>query len=240
MSVSVHEGRAPCPVAWQAAEPRRADRPGRSAGHDLRRVGDRDLLELLVGRFRRRGATAEHWPEALVEVAGCDEHELAHLLELSPRGGRTLAAVLELHRRLAAARRPARAKLDTPEAVSRYMQPLALLDHEQFICLPLDARTCLIGPPRVVSRGDVDGTEAGARVFFRAALRVGAVSAIAVHNHPSGDPSPSPEDRAVTRRLVSAGRLLDLKLEDHVIVGSGGSFHSLRRDDADLFEADGG
>lgn len=66
--------------------------------------------------------------------------------------------------------------------------------------------------------GDVDSCDAGPRMFFRAALRCGAVQAIAAHNHPSGDPSPSAADQAVTRRLVAAGRALDIKLVDHVIV----------------------
>lgn len=224
-----------CPEAWPAAEPCQPYRAGRPADQSLRHASDRELLELLAGRFRRRDATGEPWPEAVIEVAGCDETELAHLLELSPRGGRTLAAVLELHRRLSEAKRPRRPALDTPEAVNRFMRPLALLDHERFMCLPLDARSRLIGPPRVVSIGDVDGTDAGPRAFFRAALRVGAVTAVAVHNHPAGDPTPSPADQTVTRRLVHAGRLVDMRLVDHVVIGASDAFFSFRRDRKELF-----
>jgi DNA repair protein RadC len=92
----------------------------------------------------------------------------------------------------------------------------------------------LIGAPRQITRGDVDHTDAGPRAFFRCALSVGAAQAIAVHNHPSGDATPSPADAAVTRRLVAAGRTLDLPLIDHVIVAAGG-FTSLRRAQPVLF-----
>ena len=101
-------------------------------------------------------------------------------------------------------------------------------------CLPLDRQSRLIGAPRVVSKGDVDGTDAGPRAFFRAALTAGAVSAIAVHNHPSGDPSPSAADREVTRRLVQAGRTVDVALVDHLVLGLG-AYVSLRRDAGELF-----
>ena len=67
----------------------------------------------------------------------------------------------------------------------------------------------------------------GTREFYREALRFGAVRAVAFHNHPSGDPEPSAEDRSLTRRLRDAGRALGLPLVDHVILG-GGRFHSFR------------
>ena len=129
-----------------------------------------------------------------------------------------------------------RPRLDTPKAVAALLAPLALgLVHEEFWCLPVDARGRLIGTPRRISQGDVDGTEAGPRAFFRMALASGAVAVIAVHNHPSGDPSPSAADRAVTRRLVAAGRLLEVPLQDHLILGDGERFVSLRHDEPDLW-----
>jgi DNA repair protein RadC len=84
-------------------------------------------------------------------------------------------------------------------------------------------------------KGDVDGFDAGPRAFFRMALGAGATSAIAVHNHPSGDVTPSVADHAVTRVLAAAGRLIDVPLVDHVVVGDGGRFTSLRRMSPELF-----
>ncbi len=101
--------------------------------------------------------------------------------------------------------------------------------------MPLDPHSRLIGEPRMVSRGDVDGTDASPRALFRIALSVGATSCIAVHNHPTGDPTPSAADRAVTLRLVAAGRTVDLPLVDHVIVGDGGRCASLRTQEPSLF-----
>ena len=106
---------------------------------------------------------------------------------------------------------------------------LAYEEVEYFMCLPLDARSRLIGKPLKISKGDIAGTEAGPRAFFRAAVRVGAYSCIAVHNHPTGNPEPSPEDIAVTHRLLAAGKMIDLILVDHIIVGTMG-YVSIRRD----------
>jgi len=115
------------------------------------------------------------------------------------------------------------------------MSTAALGDVEAMWCLPLDARSRLIGEPIQTSLGDIDGTDAGPRAFFRPALRRAAASVIAVHNHPSGEPDPSPADRAVTKRLAEAGRVVDVQLNDHVILGHGGRFTSLRRDCPHLF-----
>jgi DNA repair protein RadC len=177
-----------------------------------------DQHEGLVGLTRRR-------PEELEEVHG-----------LGPAKATVIAAACELGRRLANAALRERPVLASPEQVAALLAPLtAGLMHEEFWCLPLDARTRLIGTPRRISHGDIDGTDAGPRAFFRGALAAGAVAAVAIHNHPSGDPSPSAGDRAVTRRLVAAGRLVDVPLQDHLILGDGGRFVSLRRDEPGLW-----
>jgi DNA repair protein RadC len=109
------------------------------------------------------------------------------------------------------------------------------LPEERLLLLPLDPQSRLIEEPLMVSKGDVDGCDAGPRAFFRMALGAGATSAIAVHNHPSGDVTPSAADQAVTRSLVAAGRLVEVPLVDHVVIGDGGRFTSLRRMSPDLF-----
>ncbi len=114
---------------------------------------------------------------------------------------------------------------------------LGCLGHEELWCLPLDPQSRLIGEPQVISRGDVDGTDAGPRCFFRAALSAGATSCVAAHNHPNGDPTPSLADRAVTRRLFAAGRLVDLPLVDHIVIAAGGAFVSLLTSCPECFRA---
>ena len=73
--------------------------------------------------------------------------------------------------------------------------------------------------------------------FFRTALKAGAVQAIAAHNHPTGNPGPSPADQQVTTRLVAAGTLVDCPLLDHVIIGDQKRWYSFRRAQPNLFQA---
>lgn len=174
--------------------------------------------------------------DGLLGLAACDVQELARERGLGAAKACELAAAFEIGRRLARARRRSRSPLRDPESVAALVAAeLAPLRHEELWCLPLDARSCLIGEPRIVSRGDIDGTDAGPRAFYRCALLAHASSAIAVHNHPTGSAEPSPADLAVTRRLVAAGRSVDVALQDHLIIGDGGRHHSLRRSNPELF-----
>ncbi len=220
-----------------------ADRPREKALHSgIRSLSDNELLALLL----RTGAGEEGVMEfaerllndydGLLGIARSDIDALLQAHGIGPAKATELAAAFELANRVAnATRRRERPILNSPEAAVAHLKEVVLLDHERFYCLPLDARSGLIGEPRQVSQGDVDGTDAGPRAFFRMALSAGATSCIAVHNHPTGDPSPSAADRAVTVRLVAAGRTIDVRLVDHMIIGDGGRFVSLRRDCPELF-----
>ncbi len=206
-------------------------------------LGDGELLALLLRTGSGDEGVLEFADRLLADhdgLVGLARLDLAALMDeggLGPARATELAAAFELAARLArSARRRDRPRLRTPEEAVQYLQgELVRLAHEEFWCLALDARGGLIGEPRVVSKGDVDGTEAGPRAFFRLALAAGASSCLAVHNHPSGDPEPSAADRAITRRLAECGRLLDLPLNDHLICGDGGRFVSLRRQCPECF-----
>lgn len=195
-------------------------------------LDDHELLQLLVGRRLRE---LESPYESLRDLVDRTMEQLRHELGVGPAGARRIAAAVELHRRVTSSR-PQRVRLRTPEEVHALLAgDLENLGVERFICLPLDARSNLIGQPLIVSIGDVDGTDAGPRAFFRAALRTGATSTIAVHNHPTGEVEPSAADIVVTRRLIAAGRQVDVTLVDHVIIGSAGRFTSIRRAHPDLW-----
>ena len=97
---------------------------------------------------------------------------------------------------------------------------------EHFCVLLLDGRHRVLGD-ELVSLGTLTASLVHPREVFRPALRAGAAALILVHNHPSGDPEPSPEDRVVTQRLTRAGELLGIPVLDHVIVAERG-FRSLR------------
>jgi DNA repair protein RadC len=100
-------------------------------------------------------------------------------------------------------------------------------EREHFIIIMLDARRSVKGVA-VVSIGTLSASLVHPRECFRPAIVAGAAAVIAVHNHPSGDPTPSAEDRDVTRRLQKAGELIGIPLADHVVVGAGESFYSFR------------
>lgn len=199
-----------------------------------------ELLAIILGTGGKHGVLElaerlliDH--EGLPGLAGSDIDELMQREGLGPAKATEVAAAFELGRRLAQAERRKRPVLQSPEeAVALISAELAALPHEEFWLLALDVRSRLIGEPRAISRGDVDGTEAGPRAFFRTALAARATSAIAVHNHPSGDATASQADLAITRRLVEAGRILEIPLADHLIIAAG-NFTSLRRERPELF-----
>ncbi len=205
-------------------------------------LDDAELLALLL----RTGPGEEgvlafaqrllHEHGGLVELARLDVSQLTEAHGLGPAKAAEMAAAFELGRRLSHAALRARPIIKTPEDVVALLTPMMVgLMHEELWCLPLDSRDRLIGLPRVVSRGDVDGTDGGPRAFFRAAISAGAVAALAVHNHPTGNPNPSRADLDITRRLVLAGRTVDIFLSDHLVLFGEGGFTSLRRVDPDLF-----
>ena len=103
-------------------------------------------------------------------------------------------------------------------------------DAEKFGLLALNAKGDLLGD-RILSMGTCTGTLVSPREFFREALAMGATTAIAYHNHPSGDPAPSREDQQLTRRLRVAGDALGVPLADHIIIGKD-SYHSFRATEA--------
>lgn len=111
----------------------------------------------------------------------------------------------------------------SPRDVFRYMEAFADAEPcEVFWCLALNAQHMLIGDgPLVVSRGILTSSLVHPREVFRACIVAGAAAVILVHNHPSGDPTPSADDRLVTEQLVAAGKLLDIPVHDHVIMGRG-------------------
>lgn len=114
-----------------------------------------------------------------------------------------------------------RVRVRSPREVSELMAPLAAVEvAETFWVLPLDG-SYRCTAPIVVTRGIVNSTLVHPREVFRAAITAGAAAVILCHNHPSGDPTPSADDRAVTEQLQAAGRLLDIPVHDHVIIGAG-------------------
>ena len=114
-------------------------------------------------------------------------------------------------------------RCDCPRTVFRFMEPYAQREEiEVFWILALDVQMKIIwNRPLSVTRGTLNAALVHPRDVFRLAIHASAYRVIAVHNHPSGDPTPSADDKAITSSLVAAGRLLDIPIADHVIVGPG-------------------
>lgn len=130
-------------------------------------------------------------------------------------------AALELGRRMAMEAREAGVPLRGPHDVAAVYSPrLQDLPVEEFHVAVLDAQHRL-ERDILVTRGLLNSSLVHPREVFREAIAERAASVILVHNHPSGDPTPSNEDRVVTEQLVQAGKLLDIPVHDHIIVGRG-------------------
>ena len=133
----------------------------------------------------------------------------------------TIHAALELGRRLAAEAREEGVPVRSPRDVYAAFAPrLEDLPVEEFHVAVLDSQHRL-ERDITITRGILNSSLVHPREVFREAIAERAAAIILVHNHPSGDPTPSADDRAVTEQLVAAGRLLDIPVHDHVIIGRG-------------------
>lgn len=192
-----------------------------------------ELVAILLGTGGG-GRTALDLAARLLEVGDGSLRRLAQrpraeLLQAEGIGpgkaGRLLAA-FEIGARLSSEGRPPVQRIRDPEDVARLFQTrLRDLQVEEFHLLALDSQSQVLREV-LVTRGLLNSSLVHPREVFRAAIAEAAAGIIVVHNHPSGDPTPSAEDRAVTRQLAEAGRLLDLPLYDHVII-AGDRFASL-------------
>lgn len=138
-----------------------------------------------------------------------------------------------LERRCAYTPRTRRSALSQPKDVAAFLTtslyPSSGLDKEVFSVLCLDARN-VVRRVEVVSVGTLSASLVHPREVFRPAIRAGAASIIVCHNHPSGDPTPSGDDVALTRRLVQVGELVGIEVLDHLILGHGNRrpYHSMK------------
>jgi DNA repair protein RadC len=152
-------------------------------------------------------------------VARASPRELAKVLGVGVARGARIAAGFELGRRASevAAHRDI---VGRPEDVYALLAPrLAGLSQEVFLVVGLDVRNQLLDIVEV-GRGSVNGVEVHPREVFRPLVRMAAAGGVLVHNHPSGDPSPSNEDRELTRRLHAVGQLVGIPIIDHVVIGA--------------------
>jgi DNA repair protein RadC len=214
--------------------------PETSAGprERLARVGvealsDAELVAILLGTGTRAEPVTMMAARLLAETGGLCGLErlgaggLADLRGLGEGKASRLLAAIEIGRRLATAPLVRGGRIASSRDVdAAFRARLARERVEHFFAVPLDARNRVLGEVRV-ALGGVSACPVSPGDVFRALVREAAVGAVLVHNHPSGDPTPSAEDIALTERLVRAGDLLGVRVLDHVIVAAEGAFSFL-------------
>lgn len=166
--------------------------------------------------------------EGLGGLARAEYAELCDQRGLSDAKTCEIMAALELGRRIASLAPEERAQISCPQdAANLVSAEMELLGQEHLVVLLLNTRNQVVAK-RTIYIGTVNSSAVRPAEVLRPAVRQNAPSIIMVHNHPSGDPTPSPEDVAITRDLVAAGKLMDIELLDHLVIGQGGRFTSLK------------
>lgn len=157
----------------------------------------------------------------LTGLAQASASELMRAKGLGPAKVAQLKAALELGHRLSDEKMGDLPQVRSPaDAANLVMAEMSLLEQEHMRVLLLDTKNRVVATKEVYI-GSLNTSLIRVGELFKEAVRANSASLIVVHNHPSGDPTPSPEDVAVTKQIVEAGRLLDIEVLDHLIIGQG-------------------
>lgn len=160
-------------------------------------------------------------PGGLRGLADLSVAELTAVKGIGPAKAVQLKAGIELGRRMSVARWNRPSAIRSPgDAADILSEQLRYLQKEHFICLFLDTKNQIIAQ-ETLSMGSLNASIVHPREVFRAAIKCSSASIVCAHNHPSGDPSPSPEDITLTARLVQAGEIVGIDVLDHLIIGDG-------------------
>jgi len=185
-------------------------------------LGDAELLALLVGPGRDAGEHLLRSAGGIRGLADASVRELSRAPGVGEARALRVLAGIELGRRAAVEAADDGAPIRSSADIHARLAPrIAPLSREVFVALGLDVRGRVQEELRV-AEGGLDECVVSPRDVFRPLVRCGAASCIIVHNHPSGTPRPSAQDRLLTLRMVEAGRLLGLRVLDHVIVAASG------------------
>lgn len=216
--------------AHDADSPREAmERPReRLERHGPDALTDVDLLALIL-RTGARGHCVDAVAKRMLDehgglngLARAASRDVVAACGVGPAKSASLVAALEIGRRIATrVLAPGHAFAGPADVFHAYHARLRDLRHERFLAILLDGRHRVMRDV-LISQGTLTASLVHPREVFRPALREAAAAIVLVHNHPSGDPTPSEEDREITRRLVAAGELLGVRVLDHVVVAERG------------------
>jgi DNA repair protein RadC len=203
-----------------------AERPReRLVRHGAKALSSAELLALLIGHGTT-GNNAESVARTMLEqfptlsdLAARDVAELRQIHGMGTAKAARVCAALELGVRLQAEPFARRRSITSPAILADLMRPrLRHQRTESFHVILLNSANQMIRDV-VVSQGSLNACVIHPREVFRIAIAENAAAVILMHNHPSGNTEPSPEDIAITRQLVEAGRIVDIRVLDHVIIG---------------------
>lgn len=189
-------------------------------------LSESDLLALIL-RTGTAGLNVVELAETLLlkygsltALARASSAELQELPGIGKEKAKILKAALEIGRRLVQESVGENPLIVTPEEAAAVLRERARgVDREIFWVLLLDIKNRLMIPPCEVSKGTLNSSLVHPREIFKPAIQHSAANVILAHNHPSGDPSPSAQDIKITRKLIEAGRTMEIAVLDHVIVG---------------------
>ncbi|WP_114319289.1 RadC family protein [Desulfotruncus arcticus] len=167
-----------------------------------------ELATVLLGRFG-----------GLKQLLDVSTEELSEFKGMGPAKVAQIRAALELGRRVAMATAWDRPTIKSPEnAAALVMEEMRHLDREHFWALLLNTKNQVLSR-EIVSIGTLNSSAIHPRELYKAAIRRSAAGVILVHNHPSGDPTPSQQDIDVTKRLIEAGNIIGINVLDHLVIG---------------------
>jgi DNA repair protein RadC len=197
----------------------------RYSHHGATRFGDAELLALIIGTGTAGLSALEIGAALLSRYGGVAALASAQVADLQRQPGLGLARAVRVHAALALGRRSLDVSGDptqpvrSPDDAHAQLGPgLRALPDEELHALYLDRRH-RPRARRMLTRGSDGFTVVDPRQVFRPAVSLGASAVVLAHNHPSGDPTPSAQDREVTRRVAAAGRILGIALLDHLVIG---------------------
>src|SRR3989338_1161692 len=185
---------------------------------------DYEIIELLLTLGTPRSDCKQMAKEAIKRFGGLSDaldasyHELQTIKGIGPNNAFGLKLFQAVSERLAREQVPEKILLDSSKAVADYLQKsIGAKKKEYFVMLSVDSRNNLIKISDI-SVGSLNASIVHPREVFKEAIQSSAAQIIIAHNHPSGNPEASPEDVALTRRLVEAAKIIDIELLDHIIV----------------------
>lgn len=195
-------------------------------------LSEQDLISLLIKNKQAAENLTDQF-ENLYELKMASRTELMNIAGIGSQKANDLIAAMELGYRLATSLRPINGKASSSFVIgSRFIEELKDEEQEHFIVLCLNTKNEIIAR-KTISIGTLDQAIVHPRDVYRFAIKNNAARIIAVHNHPSGNPEPSENDKTVTKRLIRSGDILGVEILDHIIVGND-NYVSLR--ERGLFE----